>query len=163
MPIASIPISIVSPAFIHTGDLRAYVYRKFKQPFFHALTVPPAREAISDQFARCFVKIPISIGLIGRCVDPSRPIWTPSDRDTRARGCAGSRSIGKFKCNGYRPELAETGLSGWCIAVEQRDGPRMSPINSAPKASPDVAFRDDCHVGLALTIANRQAPRKITA
>ena len=32
------------------------------------------------------------------------------------------------------------------------DGPRMSPINSAPNASPDVAFRDDCHVGLALTI-----------
>ena len=90
-------------------------------------------------------------------------IWTHSDRDTRARGRAGSLSIGKFKCNGYRPELAETGLSGWRIAVEQRDGPRMSPINSAPKASPDAAFRDDCHVGLALTIANRQAPRKITA
>ena len=72
MPIASILISIVSPAFIHTGCLRAYVYRKFKPPFLHALTVPPAREAISDQFARCFVKIPLSIGLIGRCVDASR-------------------------------------------------------------------------------------------
>ena len=93
---------------------------------------------------------------------PVEAIWTHSDRDTRARGRAGSLSIGKFKCNGYRPELAETGLSGWRIAVEQRDGPRMSPINSAPKASPDVAFRDDCHVGLALTIANRQSLPKIT-
>ena len=73
MPIASILISIVSPAFIHTGGLRAYVYRKFKPPFFHALTVPPAREAISDQFARCFVKIPLLIRFIDRCVDPLKP------------------------------------------------------------------------------------------
>jgi len=43
------------------------------QLFLKALTVPPDRDAISDQFARCFVKIPLLIRFIDRCVDPLKP------------------------------------------------------------------------------------------
>jgi hypothetical protein len=57
----------------------------------HALTVPPDGEAISVPFARCFVKIPLSIGFIGRCVDPPRPIWTHSDRHAQAQAARDSR------------------------------------------------------------------------
>jgi hypothetical protein len=61
------------------------------QLFLHALTVPPDGEAISDPFARYFVKIPLSIGFIGRCVDPSRPIWMHSDRHAQAQAARDSR------------------------------------------------------------------------
>jgi len=32
-----------------------------------------------------FFKKPIPIGFIGRCLDPSRPIWTHSDRHAQAQ------------------------------------------------------------------------------
>ena len=49
------------------------------------------------------------------------------------------------------------------MRVGANDGPRMSPINSALKASPDVVFRDDSHVELALTITNKKSQPKINA
>jgi hypothetical protein len=70
-----------------------WAYRKFKPPFSPCTTVSPVKEAIP--FARCFVKIPLSRGFIGRCAGPSRPISTRSDRHTKAQAARDRRPRGR--------------------------------------------------------------------